>query len=66
MARAPLSIIIPTLNAQSYLPACLEALTPGLSTGLIREVLVCDGGSQDHTLVCAGQAGCRIVSGSSG
>ncbi|MEM8920908.1 MAG: TIGR04283 family arsenosugar biosynthesis glycosyltransferase, partial [Pseudomonadota bacterium] len=47
-------------------PACLEALTPGLSTGLIREVLVCDGGSQDHTLVCAGQAGCRIVSGSSG
>jgi len=31
---APLSIIIPTLNAASDLPECLQALMPGLELGL--------------------------------
>jgi len=46
---APVSVIIPTLNAAQTLPRCLEALMPGLEAGLIRELIVCDGGSDDGT-----------------
>ena len=60
---APLSIIIPTLNAQADLPGCLAALTPGLMTGLIREVLVIDGGSTDRTILHAHEAGARVICG---
>ena len=61
--RAPLSIIIPTLNAASGLAATLEALMEGLSAGLIREVIVSDGGSGDRTLDIADEAGCVIAAG---
>lgn len=61
--RAPLSIIIPTLNAEAGLAATLEALMEGLSAGLIRDVIVSDGGSGDRTLDIADEAGCVIVSG---
>lgn len=47
--RAPLSVIIPTLNAQTTLQKCLEALMEGLDAGLIRELIVVDGGSSDGT-----------------
>ncbi|MGA1342410.1 MAG: glycosyltransferase, partial [Hyphomonas sp.] len=46
---APLSIIIPTLNAAADLPLCLESLLPGLEAGLIRDVIVADAGSSDAT-----------------
>lgn len=36
----------------------------GLSAGLIREVIVTDGGSDDKTLAIADEAGCEIVRGS--
>ena len=45
--QAPLSVIIPTRNAQESLPAALRALKEGALPGLIREVLVADGGSGD-------------------
>ena len=38
--RAPISVIIPTLNAAEFLPACLESLVEGLERGLIRELIV--------------------------
>ena len=47
--RAPISVIIPTLNAQGTLGACLGALVEGLDAGLIREVIISDGGSTDGT-----------------
>lgn len=53
---APLSIIIPALNAEADLPLCLGSLMPGLESGLIREVILVDGGSEDQT--------CRIAQGS--
>jgi rSAM/selenodomain-associated transferase 2 len=58
---APVSIIIPALNGESDLPACLESLLPGLASGLIREVLLVDAGSGDRTCEIAEAAGCRIL-----
>lgn len=61
--RAPISVIIPTLNAADHLPACLGALGEGLQAGLIRELVVSDGGSQDSTRAIAEAAGARLVTG---
>lgn len=59
--RAPISVIIPTLNAESQLGACLTALMPGVEAGLIRELIVSDGGSQDATVEIAKAWGAEIV-----
>lgn len=61
--RAPISIVIPTLNAEDALPACLAALGEGLAAGLIRELVVSDGGSTDATLRIAEAAGAVVVKG---
>lgn len=61
--RAPISVIIPTLNAGEDLPACLMALGEGLNEGLIRELIVSDGGSSDTTLRTAESAGAQVVTG---
>ena len=58
---APISIIIPTLNAASELPGCLDGLMPGLEAGLIRELIVSDGGSRDATAAIAEAAGAELV-----
>ena len=58
---APLSVIIPTLNAAGDLPLCLESLLPGLEAGLIREVIVADGGSTDATAAIADACGARVI-----
>lgn len=60
---AEISIIIPTLNAEEHLPACLAALMEGLSAGLIRELIVTDGGSTDATCHIADAAGAVIATG---
>ena len=59
---APLSIIIPTYNAEQVLPLCLSALLPGLEMGLIREVIVVDGGSEDQTRRLADGSGASVLS----
>jgi rSAM/selenodomain-associated transferase 2 len=61
--RAPLSVIIPTLNAQAVLPRCLDALMEGLEAGLIRELIVSDGGSTDATCAVAQAWGAQILDG---
>ncbi|CAI8362076.1 MAG: glycosyl transferase [Hyphomonadaceae bacterium] len=57
---APISIIIPTLDAATELPSCMSSLLPGLSEGLVREVLIVDGGSEDDTCRLAKASGARI------
>ncbi|MCB1365770.1 MAG: TIGR04283 family arsenosugar biosynthesis glycosyltransferase [Rhodobacteraceae bacterium] len=60
---AEISVVIPTLQAAADLPDCLAALGEGLSGGLIREVIVSDGGSQDETPGIAQAAGAVVVIG---
>ena len=60
---APISIVIPTLNASGSLPGTLQSLMEGVQVGLIRELVITDGGSTDETLVIAEEAGARIVEG---
>ena len=61
-----ISVIIPTLNAAEGLPQCLSALAPAAIDGLIKEVIVSDGGSGDKTLAIADAAGAKIVKGAAG
>lgn len=61
--RAPVSVIIPTLNAEDSLPSCLASLGEGLQAGLIRELILTDGGSADGTAAIADAAGATFVQG---
>ena len=63
---APLSIIIPTLNAEAEIQACMASLGAGLTASLIREVIIADGGSTDQTILPAFEAGARILKGPAG
>lgn len=56
-----LSVIVPTLNSERLLVPTLAALVSGATEGLIREVLLADGGSQDDTAVVADVAGCKFL-----
>lgn len=61
--RAKLSIVIPTLNAAHALPACLGALIEGVETGLVRELIISDGGSEDATCAMAEEVGALVLTG---
>jgi len=63
---APLSIVIPTLNSAADLPDTLATLIEGLDAGLVRELIVSDGGSGDATVLMAQDVGARLVSGPAG
>ncbi|WP_375267137.1 TIGR04283 family arsenosugar biosynthesis glycosyltransferase [Planktotalea sp.] len=61
--RAPISVVIPTLNAQAHLAGCAAALVEGVEAGLIRELIISDGGSNDDTKEIALGIGAEWVSG---
>ncbi len=59
MREARLSVVIPALNAGAKLSASLAALEP--ARGLIRDIIVADGGSSDDTQALAERAGARVI-----
>jgi rSAM/selenodomain-associated transferase 2 len=60
---APISVIIPTLDAAGELPGALAALMEGLEAGAIRELVVSDGGSSDETTTIADAWGGTVIEG---
>ena len=61
-----LTVIIPTLNVDKALEPTLATLMPAVMSGLIKQLVVSDGGSADHTVAIADDAGADIVSGPPG
>ena len=55
------SIIIPTHDSERALVPTLAALVPGATAGIVREVIVADGGSRDGTEQVSDIAGCRFL-----
>lgn len=58
---APVSVIIPTLEAAGRLGPCLGALAEAALSGLIREVILADGGSTDEVGDVAEATGATLV-----
>jgi len=56
-----LSAIIATHNSERELVPTLAALVPGATAGLVKEVILADGGSHDATAEVADFAGCRFI-----
>jgi len=57
-----ISVVIPALNAERPLARCFDSLIIAAVRGVVREVIVADGGSSDGTLTIADAAGAHIVS----
>ncbi len=55
------SVIIPTLNAAPALGRTLAALVPAAVDGLVRELIIVDGGSGDATARIADEAGAELI-----
>ncbi len=56
-----ISVVIPTHNAQESLTRCFDSLIGATVHGVVREVIVADGGSTDDTLFIADAAGAHVV-----
>ncbi len=57
-----LSIIIPTLNEENYLPSLLDSIKEQDFDGEY-EIIVADAGSEDKTIEIAKGSGCKVVKG---
>ncbi len=58
---APISIILPTLNAAARIGPTLAALSEGLEAGLVGELIIVDGGSDDDIAEIAAQIGAEFI-----
>jgi len=61
-----ISVVIPTFNSEARLPATLASLVTAAVDGLVREVIIADGGSSDGTAAIADQTGARLIAGARG
>lgn len=59
-----ISVVIATNESERALVPTLAALVPAAAAGLVRDVIVTDGGSCDQTAEVADIAGCRFVASS--
>lgn len=56
-----ISVIVPTLNAEATLAATLASLVGAAVDGIVRQVVIADGGSTDRTLEIAEATGADII-----
>jgi len=56
-----LSVVIATQDSERALLPTLAALVAGAVNGIVREVIVADGGSRDGSATIAEGAGCRVL-----
>lgn len=63
---APLSIVIPTLESAPEVAALLSRLMDGVAEGVVREVILSDGGSTDDISELAEAVGAELVLGPAG
>lgn len=61
--RARLSVIVPVLDAEEALPELLRGLMAGVAAGLIRELILSDGGSRDAAEQIAQEVGAIWLTG---
>jgi len=64
--RAPVSVVIPTLEAAERIGPCLQALAEAMTAGVIREVILADGGSGDGIAEVAEATGAVLVAAPQG
>jgi len=63
---APVSVVIPTLQAADRIGPCLGTIGEAVTEGVIREVVISDGGSSDDIAEIAEELGARLVTGPPG
>lgn len=56
-----LSVVIPTDESERPLVRTLACLVPGVTAGLVRDVILADAGSRDETTKVADVAGCAVM-----
>jgi cellulose synthase/poly-beta-1,6-N-acetylglucosamine synthase-like glycosyltransferase len=59
-----LSVVIATFDSERVLVPTLAMLVPAAMSGIVREVIIADGGSTDATLEVADVAGCTVLASS--
>ncbi|MCP5086899.1 MAG: glycosyltransferase [Rhodobacteraceae bacterium] len=63
---APLSIVIPTLNSAATLGPVLASAFVAMEAGLLKQVIIADGGSDDGIEGVAGDVGAQLVTSTHG
>ncbi|MBX3522440.1 MAG: glycosyltransferase [Xanthobacteraceae bacterium] len=58
-----ISVVIPTLDSEREIVPTLAALVSGAAAGIVRDVVLADGGSSDETEAVADAAGCIFIKG---
>ena len=63
---APLTVLIPTLNAAQFLAPTVASVFEGVQDGLIAELVFADGGSTDDTSAIADDIGATVITSAPG